>query len=412
MKVTLKKSRIRGSIAAPQSKSWAIRLLFLSILTDVELHDLTLSEDVLDAIDAVKVFGVAADGRRFYRPSELRLHKDYIYFRGSATVLRMFIPIAAVVGGRITIDGSENLRRRPLNAVINALSEKGVMFSSTRLPITMEGRIRDPHISIYGGESSQYISGLMMALMIAGGGTINIGGRIASKSYINLTLEIINNLGGYITMHGNKISVEPPIELAKYVGSVPGDYLLASFYAAAAILTEGYLSIYGLPKPHSFFGDHSIVDIYRSMNAVSTYENGVWRVASSDRYKAVEVDVEDSPDLAPSIAPPAAISEGRTIIRGAERLAIKESDRIKTIVSTLRIFGIEAYTASDRIEIVGGSPREAGIICPDDHRIAMMAASIASRSGGTIDRAECVSKSNPNFWRDLELIGGKIYVVP
>ncbi len=410
MRAIIKKSIIKGSIAAPQSKSWAIRLLFLSLLTNIELNNLVLSEDILDALDAIKVFNVTINGSRFYKPMLLKLHSTYTFFRGSATVLRMFIPIAAVIGGRITIDGSESLRRRPLNAIIEALSEKGVIFSSTSLPITMEGRIRDPYIEIYGGESSQYISGLMIALMIAGGGTIKIRGKAASRSYINLTAELINSLGGTVHIYSNRIDVEPCKDIAPYIGSIPGDYLLASFYAAAAILSDGYISIYGLPRPYSFFGDHSIVDIYRSMNAVSMYRDGVWYVESSGSYRAIEINIDDSPDLAPSIAPLAAVAKGTTIIRDVERLAIKESNRRNTIVLALKSFGIEAYDRENYIEIIGGSPREGRIICPNDHRIAMMIASIAVRSSGVIDNAECISKSNPYFWRDLKLIGGRIYL--
>ncbi|MEM1560553.1 MAG: hypothetical protein QXN35_03305 [Ignisphaera sp.] len=410
MRVVLERSTIKGSISAPQSKSWAIRLLFLSLLTNITIDNLTLSEDVLDALDAIGVFNVITDGRRFYKPSFLKLYRDYVYFRGSATVLRIFIPIAAVVGGRITIDGGKGLRRRPLNAIVDALSEKGIHFSGTTLPITMEGRIRDTCIDIYGGESSQYITGLMIALIMAGGGSINIRGKTSSGSYINLTAEIINSLGGTVHIHGNRIDVEASKEITPYEGSIPGDYLLASFYAVAALLTGGYLSIHGLPKPYSFFGDHSIIDIYRSMNAVSIYRDGIWYVEAGESYRAIEVDVDDSPDLAPSIAPLAGVARGTTVIRGIERLSIKESDRRNTIVSTLRGFGIEAYDRGEFIEITGGNTREGEIVCPDDHRIAMMAASIALKSGGIIDQAECVSKSNPNFWKDLKIIGGRIYL--
>jgi 3-phosphoshikimate 1-carboxyvinyltransferase len=411
MKAIIKRSTISGSIAAPQSKSYAIRLIFLSLLTDISIENLIISEDVLDALNAISVFNVNFNDNRFYRPPILKLYRDYIYFKGSATVLRMFIPIVAVIGGKITIDGSESLRRRPLNAIINALGEKGVKFSGNRLPITIEGRVKDPYIDIYGGESSQYISGLIIALMLAGGGAINIRGKVSSKSYIYLTSEIINSLGGSIYIYNNRIVVEPSRDIKSYRGTIPGDYLLASFYAASALLTNGELSIHGLPKPFSFFGDHSIVDIYRSMGATSLYRDNIWYVKSSDGYKPIDLDIDDTPDLAPSIAPLATIANGKTIIRGVERLAIKESNRRDTIALTLRSFGIEAFNKEDYIEIIGGELREGSIICPDDHRIAMMATSIALRSGGSIDKAECVYKSNPSFWKDLELLGGGIYLV-
>ena len=411
MRVVIKSSKVGGALKAPQSKSYAIRLIFSSLLTNVELYNLTRCGDVVDAINAVSVFGVRAEGQRFKPPEKLALHKDYVYIDASATVLRMFIPVAAVIGGKILIDGGSSLRRRPIRAVVEALSEKGVRFSRDSIPTVMEGRLKDNYIEIYGGESSQYISGFMIAFSIVGGGTIKVRPPVASKSYIYLTAEVLKTLGVNVDVYENRVEVDVSDRLNSYRGEVPGDYLLASFYVAAALLTGGSIKVYGLPKPGEYFGMHSIVDIYRDMGAYSIYSNGVWYAEASENYKAIKVDIDQDPDIAPSIAALASIAQGETVLENVSRLAIKESNRVETIINTLKSFSIKAEFDGSNIHIYGGEPQRGCSSCFNDHRIGMMFASIAVRCGGELEGAECVNKSNPSFWRDLKFLGAKIEVV-
>ncbi len=407
MRIGIERSVIRGFIRAPQSKSYAIRLIFSSLITSVSLYNLTYSDDVRAAIRAVEAFGVVHEGGTFRR-SELKIVRSYVNVGGSATVLRFLIPIVSVVGSRITIDGDETLRKRPIGAIIEALMDKGIRIHGRNLPITIEGVLRDRYIEIRGDESSQYISGFMYAFAASGGGTIVIKPPVSSKSYIYLTADILRSLGVDVRIGMNKIDVEVGDKLLPYAGEVPGDYLLSSFYVASALLTGGEISVYGLPNPYNFFGDHSIVNIYRSMGAISIYSNNIWYARASDSYKPISIDVDDAPDLAPSIAPLASVASGRSVIMGVRRLRIKESDRILTISSSLRSFGIAVETSDNAIEIYGGEPRRGYIRCPNDHRIAMMVTPIALRAGGVVDNAECVNKSNPGFWRDIESLGGRI----
>ncbi|MEM0489935.1 MAG: 3-phosphoshikimate 1-carboxyvinyltransferase [Ignisphaera sp.] len=415
MKVIVSPSRISGTIDAPQSKSYAIRYIFCSTIAPIELYDLALSNDVEDAIEAVKVLGIEYIGGKFVKKGgELKIVKDYLYLRGSATTLRMFIPIALIVGGKITIDGDESLRRRPLKAIIESLENKGVKFSSRSLPLTIEGKLRDTYIEIPGYESSQYVSGFMIAFAIAGGGTIKITPPIVSKSYINLTASILKKIGVDVNVYSNRIEIDVKDRVSGYTGKVPGDYLLASFYVSSALLTNGRIEVRNLPQPEEYVGDHIIVDVYKAMGAQSIYINGVWIAEASEShkgYRGIDIDVEDSPDMALSIVPLASIADGITNIENVSRLRIKESDRVTEIVKVLKSFGIEVYTDYKRIRIRGSKPVSGKVVCPNDHRIAMMATPIALRVGGVIDRAECVEKSNPNFWNDIVKLGGKIEII-
>ncbi len=409
MRVYVEKSKVGGRLRAPRSKSYAIRLIFSSLLSPVEVEDLPYSEDVIASIRAVEMLGVRVSGSRFEIREEPRIASERIYVGGSATTLRILIPIITVVGGKIYIDGDYTLRRRPLDAIVEATRGRGVNISSSRLPLVVEGRLDDSWIRIRGSESSQYISGYMIAFCLKGHGDIYIEPPIVSKSYIYLTRDILKDFGCDSTININKISVER-VEKPKLVRKkVEGDYALSSFYVASALVTGGSIEVYDLPQPRDYFGDHSIIEIYRSMGAYSKYVDGSWHAGAGNKYSAINVDIDDAPDLGPSIAPVAAIANGITRIAGIERLRIKESDRIETIINTLKSFGVRASYKEGFLEIEGKHDmdlKEAVINCGGDHRIAMMASVLALKAGGVVENAQCVKKSNPNFWNDLKSIGG------
>lgn len=413
MRVCIDRSNIKGCIKAPRSKSHAIRLIFSSLLSPIEILDLPGSDDVKAAINAVKALGVTVNGNRFELKNEVKLRSNSVYVGGSATVLRMLIPIVTVVGGTLEINCDESLKKRPLGAIVEALKDRGVYVSSDRPPVVVSGRLDDNWIKIKGFESSQYISGYMIAFCIKGQGEIYVEPPLVSKSYIHLTQEVLREFGCEVVIKSDKIEVARTASPKIVKKRVEGDYALSSFYAASALLTNGYLDIYDLPPPKDYFGDHSIVEVYRRMGAHSEYEEGLWKVKAEDAYHAIDIDVEDAPDLAPSIAPLAAIAEGTTRIRGVERLRIKESDRLSSIVRILQSFGATARFDGGSLIIDGCSIetlRPAYINCEADHRMAMMASTLALRVGGVIDNAQCVNKSNPSFWRDLLSIGGRLKI--
>ncbi|MGB9758555.1 MAG: 3-phosphoshikimate 1-carboxyvinyltransferase [Thermoproteota archaeon] len=411
MKVVLFPSTIRGKIKAPQSKSIGIRLIFTSLFNDLTLKNLTYSNDIEASIKAVTALGVKVNGERFSRPRTLKLRTNFINFGGSGTALRMFIPIAVAIGGKITVDGDETLRRRPLSAVVKFLRDNEINVSSDHLPLTIEGKLRRTEVEIDGSESSQYITGLIYALHILGGGKITIRPPIVSKSYINLTVQLLRERGLNLEFDGNTLAIERE-EIAPYEGDVPGDFALSSFYAAASIATKGYLEIKGLYTPPNFFGDHSVVEIYRQMGAYSKLEGDSWIVSGEsikDKLKPISINVEDAPDLAVSVASLAPFASGETSITGVKRLSDKESNRLKTMTEALGCFGVCSYAKNETFVIAGNNNILRGrVSCPNDHRIAMMVTPLGFFAGGEIENADCVKKSNPNFWNDLVKIGGRI----
>lgn len=408
MRAEIKKSIIRGKIKAPTSKSFGIRLILYSLLANVRLKNVSQpSDDIQIAREVVKELGISEKGEFQFISNKSKLKvPSSLYFGGSATTLRMTLPILAILGGKVLLDGDTSLRRRPLNAIIEALKPY-VTFSSTNLPTIIEGKLNTDHVTISGSESSQYISGFIYAFSLKGGGEIEIIPPVSSKSYINMTIDLINSLGGRVTMKGNKIIVEEG-EFKEYEGEIPGDYALSSFYAIASVVTGGEIDINNLyPIPY-YEGDHSIVKILRDMGVRTVVEDGSWNVRGAEKLRGIRINVDDFPDLAPSIASIAPFAGSETVIEGIKRLKTKESDRVHTITSTLKSFSVNVESDDQKMVIYPSDVKEGHIECPNDHRIAMLAGVLSLTSGGTVSKAECVSKSNPHFWKDLIYLGANI----
>ncbi|BCU67175.1 3-phosphoshikimate 1-carboxyvinyltransferase [Sulfolobales archaeon HS-7] len=385
-------SIIQGSIKAPQSKSIAIRLILASVLTDIKLENLALSNDVLDALDAVNYIKGGCKG--------------ILKLRGSATTLRMIIPIMGAFGCQGIIDGESQLKSRPLSALLE-LRNYGIEFSSNHLPIKLYGKLRDTEIEVDGSESSQHISGLIYSLLLMGGGKISIKGKMVSKSYVNLTAHLLRSIGARIKVFENQIEVEDS-ELKPYRGSVPGDYLLSSFYAAGSALTGGRLEITGLYEPPPFFGDHSIVDVFKAMGIRSSYTNSSWIVDGIEKEVDSEFNVEDAIDTAMSIAAVASGLNSTIGIEGTSRLRIKESDRVNGILELAK-FGVKIEVHDEKIRINGSKElTRSEVNCNGDHRVGMMLSVPSVMVGGIIREAECVNKSNPSFWDTLRALGGDV----
>ncbi|MEM0340780.1 MAG: 3-phosphoshikimate 1-carboxyvinyltransferase [Acidilobaceae archaeon] len=416
MRVVIEPSTIKGSIRAPRSKSHAIRLIMSSLIAPTEIYDLPLSDDVQAALRAAKALGtvveIAGDRVRLI-PRERRPERTSLNAGGSATVLRFAIALAATLGIEFELDGDETLRRRPLNAIYEALKVRGVQMTSSRLPLKISGKLPDAYIEIRGSESSQYVSGFMLAFCLQGEGKISIVPPLVSKSYIYMTAEVLKLYGCSTSINETEIRVVRESAPKTVVERVWGDHALASFYAASALATGGSLTISDLPQPRDYPGDHSIVEIYRRIGAVSEYIDGVWRVEAREPYSPIEVDFEDFPDLPLAVAPLTALAEGCSKLSGVSRLRIKESDRIEAIVDTLGSFGIDVVYSNNSLTICGSKNRlrsQVSVNSLGDHRVAMMATVLALKVGGVIEEAECVNKSNPAFWEDLTKVGGRIRI--
>jgi 3-phosphoshikimate 1-carboxyvinyltransferase len=408
MEVSVGPSRVEGRVEAPPSKSWGIRTIFYSLINRVTLSEVPNSDDIAAAINAVKALGVKVeDGSfEFEEPSS----RGYAFVGGSATTLRMLLPVAMVLGVELEVDGDESLRRRPLSEIVKLARRHGLEVTSERLPLKIKGELKEEEVEVSGAESSQYVSGFMFAFAVRGHGRIRVLPPVSSKSYIMMTAELLTSQGVRVEIERDDVW---EITVARgnprpYEGKVRGDFALASFYAIASSVTGGRIEISGLYDPPSYFGDHSVVNLMAEAGVKSAVRNGTW-IAEGEPERGLRVNVDDAPDLAVSIAALAPFARTETVIEGVERLRIKESDRITTIISTLKAFGGRARY-DGRLVIEPSRLREGVIECPNDHRIAMLAAVLALPAGGKVLKAECVNKSNPRFWDDLKGLGARITI--
>lgn len=405
MEALFNPSKLLGSIDAPQSKSIAIRLIFSSLLGRVNLRQLEYSRDVEAAIRAISALG-ASRNEGVFTAGKIPKIAGEIDLGGSGTVLRMLVPILSCLGVEATLTGDESLRKRPLGVVYDYLTSNGIKMSSEHLPLKISGKLDIDHVEISGSESSQYISGFIYGLLLKGGGTIDLLPPVRSSSYIRMTCTVLNDLGADIRFTGEQIVVSPLKNNLEYTGRVPGDFLLSSFYAIGALLTGGSVEISNLIMPDWSSGDSRIVQIIKESTNSGTLKDGTWNIKSSDSISQFSENVEDSPDMAVSLAALACGSEGKSEISGIELLRIKESDRIRSISDTLENYGC-SVEIGNTMKIACPAELSSGTTESwEDHRITMLGSLLSLKNGGVVKGTESVSKSNPRFFSDLEKLGG------
>lgn len=333
----------------------------------------------------------------------------------SGSTLRFLLPIAGALGKKARFETRGRLTERPLSPLYEELAAHGMKLGPQGTsPLETGGMLRPGQYTIPGNVSSQFITGLLMALpLLAGDSSIRITGNLESAGYVDITLDVLRRFG--ILWDAEKHPGETIYRIAgpqKYQSpgdlTVEGDWSGAAFWICAGAIGSEPLGIRGLDMD-SCQGDRRIVDIARAFGAEVSMEQDIL-VTKPSRLVGQTIDVSDVPDLAPAIAVLGAFAEGETWITGAGRLRLKESDRIRSIVSCLRDLGADAEEGEDRIRIQGasGSPLSGG--CVDgagDHRIVMMAAVMSLKTDRLviINGKNAVAKSYPGFFQVMKELG-------
>ena len=375
-------------------------------------RDMEATAACLNALGANIVY---ADGKFSVNPiSEVK--KGALLDCGeSGSTLRFMLPVAAALGADAVFTGQGRLPQRPLSPLYEEMTAHGVSMSENgHMPLTCHGTLPAGTYTIDGGVSSQFISGLLMALPLTGGDcTINITGKLESASYIDLTLNALKQFGieeqatgqGYRIPGGQRYAT-PDGPLA-----VEGDWSAAAFWLTAGAAGAKQVSCTGLDYEHSAQGDRRIVDVLRQMGAdISTTANSV--TARPSRLTASQIDCADIPDLVPIMAVAASTAQGTTVFDNIRRLRIKESDRVRSILELLSGAGICAYATDNTLTVTGGPARSFTYDPSGDHRMAMAATVLASVKNirVTIKDAECTAKSYPAFFDDFNALGGNIKI--
>lgn len=421
-------SELRGTIDMPPSKSMSHRMLIAAGLAEGEsrICNVLLSEDVRATIRAIQVLGATVKLERESKEdrvtvrvrgagSTFKREKVLIDCGESGSTLRFLIPVALQLKEEITFTGKEGLARRPLTEYYHLFEKKRIFYKNKEggFPLTVSGRLRAGIYRLRGDVSSQFISGLMMALPLnSADAGIFLTSDLESASYVRMTMQVLEDFG---------IRIKETVPGAYRIRSrqsyrpkdcfVEGDYSQAAFWLAASAISKsesGALECLGLSR-ESVQGDRKIVDILRRMGAriEETDAKGL-KVYPSDLH-GMDIDASDIPDLVPILALALSVSRGRSRIYNAKRLRLKESDRILATVSGLSALGAKIEAIGDEICIEGQRRLQGGSADSfADHRIAMMLAiaSTVCKEKVTITGADAVAKSYPHFFEDFQSLGG------
>lgn len=411
MNIQITPTKLHGTVRVPASKSMAHRMLIcaalapgVSVISGVDLsRDITATMDVLRAFGAsfvqsestITVTGI--DRQKL--PSQAVANCCE-----SGSTLRFLIPVAAALGIPTTFYGEGRLPERPITAYLRELPPKGVtMHYENTLPFSLEGQMQAGQYCLEGNVSSQYVSGLLFALpLLKGDSDIKICSRLESKPYVDLTIACLRQFGIAIEETDAGYHIPGGQVFRPCDAAVEGDYSQAAFFYVANTLGSS-ITLTNL-NPESVQGDKKIVEITTQM----CYNQKEGKPA------CFSVDASDIPDLVPILAVLATFGTARSIITGAHRLIIKESDRLASTADMLNRLGGKVTATADGLEIEPVSQLHGGTVdsC-GDHRIAMCAAIAATRctSPVTILHGECVEKSYPHFYKDYHQLGGMAHVI-
>lgn len=422
MKATVSASKIYGEVQAIASKSVAHRCLIAAALSDREVfvrcH--SVSEDILATANCLKAMGadiVRKENGFFVKPIDKDKIDDSLKqlpCNESGSTIRFLIPVVAALGmnGEFLKKGS--LVTRPLKPLDEEMEKKGAPLREKDGGIVaVEGKLESGIFELPGNVSSQYITGLLFALpLLEGDSEIHITTPLQSEDYVKITLDTLKTFDISVVYENNCFYIRgKQVYTVNGEPCVEGDWSNAAFFMTGAAI-GGSEIVYTNLRGESLQGDKAVVDILRKMGARIDVQGDTYTVLGG-KLTATEIDAKPIPDLVPILALVASVAEGETIIKNAERLRIKESDRLKTVYETLNSLGADIEEKEDGLVIRGREKLKGGIVSSfNDHRIAMMAAiaSIVCEEEVTILQAEAVNKSYPGFYEDFKKLGGKVII--
>ncbi len=388
---------LQGEIKAIPSKSYAHRIAICNYIASGALSggcDNFVSNDIKATLDCLE---------------NLSKGNTVLDVGESGSTLRFMLPLCAVLGGRYSFICHGKLLERPNDELFSVMRAHGVSVEQTD-KIYIDGKLSCGKFSLRGDISSQYISGLLMALpILKGDSEIILTTPLCSVPYVEITLEVLKSFGVKIerTKNGFKI-----LGNQKYQGGIraEGDWSNVAFFLVGGAV-NGNVCISGV-NPDSVQGDKFILDILRLAGVNFTIENDCVKVNKS-KVQAFEFSAKDCPDLVPIASVLAAYSDGKSVIKDVERLKIKESDRILSTIEMLTAFGVKAESDGKSLIVYGGEIVGGAVDSFNDHRLTMASAILAlgAKGSSVLRRAEAINKSYPTFFEDYEKLGGVVEYV-
>jgi len=389
--------KLKGKICAPPSKSMAHRYLIGAALSkeNCTLSGIDYSEDILASIDCLNTLGAKTDvqnDRVSINPVDfMKGESSVLECRESGSTLRFFIPLALCMGREVTLKGSERLFERPLDVYEELCRDKNFKFEKGVNSVTVCGKLESGNYKIRGDISSQFITGLIFALVYLGeDSSIEIIPPFESRSYINLTVSALKSYGADVEFVDEHNIVIRKSDMHSYSGTIEGDYSNAAFLDAFNYM--GSEIEIGNLNADSLQGDKVYGDYFEKISKGTP-----------------TLDISDCPDLGPVLFALAALKNG-AIFTGTDRLKAKESDRGQAMHEELTKLGGGLVFGNNMITVPKQKLQYQGKIIDghNDHRIVMAMSVVLSCIGGEITGIEAVRKSYPGFFDDIRQLGAEV----
>ena len=417
MNISIAPGERSGRVKIPASKSQAHRLLICAALGEREtlIECDGLSADIRATAACLNALG--ADIRPTEGESALKVRPIVKVPEGlcrlpcgeSGSTLRFLLPVCGALGTEAVFHMEGRLPQRPLAPLDSQLKAHGMELRQEGELLYCAGKLESGNYELPGNVSSQYISGLLLALpLVPGDSRLSVTGSIESAAYITMTEDALKLSGIAFTKEQNTYSIPGSrrCRLPEHL-RVEGDFSNAAFFLSMGALSPEGIEVTGL-NPASHQGDKAGVDILRAFGAeIRETENGYF--VRRCRLRGLTIDAKPIPDLIPVLSVVASLAEGETRIVNAGRLRLKESDRLSSTAALIRSLGGEAEELEDGLVIRGKAQLTGGSVDSwGDHRIAMAAATAACGCTGPVELsgAQAVNKSYPRFWEDFNALTG------
>lgn len=403
-----------GSVRIPASKSQAHRLLICAALgaQPVALRCDGVSADIAATARCLRALGadITDDGTGTLRivpiAGEMPAHAD-LFCGESGSTLRFLLPVVGALGADVTFHMAGRLPERPLSPLDAVLTAHGMTIRRDGALLHAGGRLWPGAYALPGDVSSQYISGLLMALpRLPGESTLAVTGRLESAGYIAMTEDALHLSGIRLQKRERTYTISGG-QTARLPAQchVEGDWSNAAFFLCMGALSPAGVTVTGLASDSSQ-GDRAVLDVLRRFGAdVRETQDAV--TVRRCALRGVTIDAAPIPDLIPVLSVVAAFADGQTQIVNAARLRLKESDRLESTAAMLRALGAQVEVHDSGLTVTGRKVLTGGTVDPQhDHRIAMAAAAAASGSTApvTVRDCACTDKSYPRFWTDLSAL--------
>lgn len=418
MQVNIRPVKPNGTVSAIASKSDAHRAIICAALSDgqTNIHISHISKDIEATLCCIKSMGAdftKKDNVYEITPINTRPKNPVLDCNESGSTLRFLLPVLSALGSGATFVGSGRLPERPMELIVDLLNKHGNSFSSSHLPITVSGKTTAGTFDIAGNISSQFVSGLLFALpLLNEKSVIRLTSNLQSSAYVNMTVDTLKKFGVNVNQNQNEFIINATdtyTSPSEY--TVEGDWSNSAFFMVLGAI-GGKVTIKNLDL-HSHQSDKMILDALSLASVNYTVSNQEITVEKSD-VKPFDLDVSQCPDLFPILSVLACKANGKSTLYNAERLRIKESDRIKTTKELILNLGGFAEEKSDSLVIHGKGKLNGGTVeSHNDHRIAMSAfvASAICENDIILKDAKAIDKSYPSFMKDFECVGGNVDVI-